>query len=483
MGLDTPLNARQVEVLRWIGDGCPDGRWTDFTFKTTATALASRRLVTVSKRGGTWSAALLAAGEHYLANDTYPAGHWAKGRRGQPTDLDAPVRAPTVAQQPVVAPKTGSPEHRPIKPTPPDELTPTRKLVKDIIDAGGILEIDTKDDKTSYRSLVGIINRRGMAPDGQEVIMVRGKSYHHTIFRLSSVSDWQTDPPFETVAAERIGRWHPAVATLRNEKRLDSIQKELQGRAFRLLHALAREAEARGHSVRLPRRNQYGHVDDASKLGGDLIFKVSDIECSVDIRQPKDRVDHTPTAEEIERDRKYHWPPPRYDHVPSNRLSFVIDTNSRFSSKESWTDTKTLPVHARLPNVMMCFERWAVIDSEGKEAERRADIERRDRAAREEELARQAYIHHALGEHLVADAKGWELTKLLQLYLAEMAMRINDMPDDADRAAALEWLQWCEEFTASRDPFSKPLRRPRVKAPGFSELQDFRRRLGFAMPY
>ena len=101
MALDAPLNERQIEVLRWINDGCPDGRWTDFTFKTTATALASRRLVTVSKRGGAWSAAILPPGEYYIANNDYPQGHWAK-RRSYQVNLDAPVRPPVVAQRPVV---------------------------------------------------------------------------------------------------------------------------------------------------------------------------------------------------------------------------------------------------------------------------------------------------------------------------------------------------------------------------------------------
>jgi hypothetical protein len=75
MTIDTRLNPRQVEVLRWISDGCPDGRWADFTFKTTANALASRRLVTVSKRGGKWGAAVLPAGEYYLTSSQYPPGH------------------------------------------------------------------------------------------------------------------------------------------------------------------------------------------------------------------------------------------------------------------------------------------------------------------------------------------------------------------------------------------------------------------------
>lgn len=253
MALNTPLNDRQIEVLRWIGDGCPDGRWADFTFKTTANALASRRLVTVSKRGGVWSAAILPAGSHYLANSQYPAGHWDKRR----LDRVIPVRPAVVAQRPVVSLPDGAISARPKK-SPPDGLTPTRKLVKDIVDAGGILEIDTTDDKTSYRSLVGIINRRGMAPEGQEVVLIEPR-YDRVILRLSSVSDWKTGPAGDVIAAERIGRWHPAVATLRNDKRLDSIQKELRERAFRLLHALAREAEARGYAARIRRLSYRGY--------------------------------------------------------------------------------------------------------------------------------------------------------------------------------------------------------------------------------
>jgi hypothetical protein len=36
----SPLNVRQVEVLKWIGEGCPDGVIKDFTYKTTAVAPA-----------------------------------------------------------------------------------------------------------------------------------------------------------------------------------------------------------------------------------------------------------------------------------------------------------------------------------------------------------------------------------------------------------------------------------------------------------
>ncbi len=105
---------------------------------------------------------------HYLTHGEYPPGHWRIRRtRNSSADIGA------VAEP---GPISRLEQKPPQPPTPrlPDGLTPTRKLLKDIIDAGGILERDIRDDKTSYRSLVGIINRKKMAPDGQEVTMLSG---------------------------------------------------------------------------------------------------------------------------------------------------------------------------------------------------------------------------------------------------------------------------------------------------------------------
>jgi hypothetical protein len=424
----------------------------------------------VSKRGGVWSAGLLPAGEYYLANYRYPKDHWRKGRRSRAVELDMPVRPPAVPARPVLVPAPGSAADGTKKSAVPEELTPTRKLVKAIVDAGGILEIDTKDDNTSYKSLVGIINRRGMAPDGQEIIMVRGKTYHHIVFRLSSVSDWQTEPPSETMAAERIGRWHPAVATLRSDKRLDSIGKELRGTAFRLLHALAREAEARGHSVRLPQRSRHGYIEDSSKLVGDLIFKVAGIECSADIRQPKDRVPHTPTKDEIEREKRSGWPPTRYDYIPSDRLTIVIDTSAKYQSKETWTDTKTLPVHVRLPDVMMTFERWAVADTERNEAERRGAIERHQMREEADRLALLQHAENVRAETLRSQRNAWREARELREFIAALRFAAVDITEETERAAADEWLDWSQRFVDHAvDPLSKQIAMPEIRKPTWEE--------------
>ena len=73
-----PITSRQLDVLRWIGDGCPPGRWIDETHKASAQALASRGLAQVGRpksTGGAWSATLTEAGRYYLDHGRYPAAN------------------------------------------------------------------------------------------------------------------------------------------------------------------------------------------------------------------------------------------------------------------------------------------------------------------------------------------------------------------------------------------------------------------------
>lgn len=147
---DTPLNTRQLDVLRWISDGCPDGRWTDSTYKTTAKSLENRRLVVVTKKGG-WSATIDPAGVHSPKRGYYPADHFPNKRRSY-------SRTMRLAHS-----EAGTPQ-RPLTRPAPNGPTPTRKLLQDVIDAGGVLEFNTRGDETNFGNLVAIINRRQMAP-------------------------------------------------------------------------------------------------------------------------------------------------------------------------------------------------------------------------------------------------------------------------------------------------------------------------------
>lgn len=186
MPLKDPLHDDQVAVLRWVADGCPPDVWEGHSYKLNARALESRRLVKVSRPKGGWTAQLLPAGQHYLDHDDYPPGHWGD----RPTDRRkvVPAKGRAAAGEAVAEPSRKRPAS-PARRTRPDGLTPTRQLLQDVILAGGVLERNTRDDKTNYGSLVGTINRRKMAPDGQHLAMYSGASYHQTVFRLVSVQD------------------------------------------------------------------------------------------------------------------------------------------------------------------------------------------------------------------------------------------------------------------------------------------------------
>jgi hypothetical protein len=66
MAVALKLNDKQVEVLRWIAAGCPDGVMADDSHRISAAALRTRGLATTSGRGPNWTAKVTASGSEYL---------------------------------------------------------------------------------------------------------------------------------------------------------------------------------------------------------------------------------------------------------------------------------------------------------------------------------------------------------------------------------------------------------------------------------
>lgn len=461
MALDSPLNDRQVEVLRWISEGCSEGRWTNSAYKTTAAALEWRGLITVSKRGGIWAASILPAGVHYLEVGNYPSGHRLHRVRAPHPPASAPARPP-----------------RPVRSESPTRMKPTHQLVKAIVDAGGVLERDRTDDTTNYKHLVAIINARQIAPDEQQVIMNDWLKRGHLVLRLSgAVHDWRSGP-----LPERVSKWHPVVTELRTDNRLDSISGSIRPRAYRLVHALAREAEARGHKIRVAKRpSQYGYGEQVGGIVGCVLFEVAGSRCALSISEPQDRVPHVPTDKELAKAKRDTWyRVPTHDYVKSGRLHITLATDIGYSAKVTWKDTAKLRLESRLCDVVPLFEHWAAREVERKEAERQRQIAAREQREREDAIAKERYKQQALGDRLVADLHAWELAGRLRTYLAALRARVEAMADPDERSAAEEWLKWCEGYVAEHDPMAQPIRQPKVKEPGYNELQEFRRRLGFS---
>lgn len=464
MPLDAPLNRRQIDVLRWVSDGCPEGIWKDFTHKTTASALEWRGLITVSKRGGSWTASITPAGAHYLKTGIYPPGH--RLRR---------IRPP----RPSAVSSLTATSARPPKPSAPAAMKPTHQLVKDILDAGGVLERDVSEDTTNYKHLVSIINGRNIAPDDAQVIMNDWAKPRAIVLRFSSATwNWKSG-----TLPQRISKLHPIVAELRSDNRLDNIGTSLRPRAYRLLHALVREAEARGHKVRASKRpSQYGYGEQVGGIVGCLVFNVNDIRCALSVSEPQDRVPHVATETEMAKAKRDTWYRiPTHDYVKSGRLHLTLATDSGYHSKVGWQDTTKLRLESRLCDVIPLFEHWAAFDAERKEVERQRQIAAHERREREDAIALEAYTQQSLADRLVADLEAWELACRLRVYLSMLSERVGAMTDDGERSVAIEWLDWCETYVAEHDPATKAIAMPTVRPPAYGELAGFRKWLGFGV--
>lgn len=105
------LNRPQWDVLRWVADGCPVGRFDVYSHRVSAAALRTRDLIRIGGRGRTWHAELTDKGLVYL---TSSAPAVAKRRRRAGSARRVPVApAPStprpessVPLAPVVAPPT-----------------------------------------------------------------------------------------------------------------------------------------------------------------------------------------------------------------------------------------------------------------------------------------------------------------------------------------------------------------------------------------
>ena len=91
------------------------------------------------------------------------------------------------------------------------------------------------------------------------------------------------------------------------------------------------------------------------------------------------------------------------------------------------------------------------------------------------------YKQHALADRLLADLGAWELARRLRAYLIVLRTRVEAVTDPDEQAAATEWLAWCEKYAADHDPTTKQIAMPTVRPPGYSELAEVRKRLGFSM--
>lgn len=462
--LNSPLNARQLEVLRWIREGCPEGRWDDVTYKLVAIALQSRRLASVAKRGGRWTATIEQAGIHYLDTGNFPPGHFPKHRHYQ--RRVTPAQPLTVSQddQQSRGADAQSPHERVSDKQPSTaSIRPARALLDEVLVAGGEIRRESKDGPRQYCSLVSAINRHKMAPDGKHLVLESGGSWNKCVIRLEDGPRWLTTPVREVVDAPRIGRWHRELRTLRQAKMLSASQTA-EHRILRMVQAVAVEAEARGYPITAkPQRYPYHHQQSEP---AQLEVKVRDHRYVVAVYQ-KFRTAPAPPRYGQARKR-----PPSQPLEPLGIALRVPSADRSAYLLESWADSNALKkrVEDCVPLLFHRMEQHADREDARREAERLAAIERQRIRREAERLAEIQHAENVRAEALRGQHAAWREARQLREFISAMATTVDAMDPGDQRDAAAEWLVWCRRYVDDVvDPFRNPLAMPTIRRPTWEE--------------
>lgn len=422
------LTERQVSVLRWIAEGCPNGVVDDEFHRTSAAALRRRGLVGTSGRGPTWMAKVTHAGREYLAQVEGPS---------PPTPRKA----------------NGS---------------VTQRLVDDVGAAGGSLRVPRRGafdgDGVDYEHRARLAERLGKVPEGRRLIVTRREG--ELELRLVDAPG-QAGGRAELVPIaipEKVGRYDPTARQFRDRAERHEVSRGSLRRATRIVHAIAVEAERRGWSARPSpeSRNGYGRDVWTGTKDGHLQIEADDHDFRLLAREEGA---HTRGRweEEVKRYRDRELPSGRFDAGATGRLKLELASErwwihrgrqSRWADRQSWSLEERLPylfreIEGRIAEAARVAEEEQMAREKAAEAARRNAEERERQWALLMEQAEERLVEERRATELRAQADAWHEADRLRRYCDAMAAAFGDDPETA------KWLAWARAHAARRDPLTE----------------------------
>ena len=477
---NAPLSRRQHEVLGWIRDGCPDGVWTDFTYKTTSYSLRDRGLVLVSKKNGVWRAEITPAGETYLNHGQLPVTRNADAATGKPSWVDRRSVEPSTVPSPEPGRAAPTVPGSPRLPAPKRESV-SAQLIADILAAGGELVIDTRTDKTNYRARISRAIRAGRVPAGKLLTSSHTRNWYELVIRLGDPPAWMIADLAAIPVPGTLRRPLPLIAALRDDADCLPMKAAVRNRALRLVQALAAAGAARGYRFDRIVTDRWGRSASGEPKG---LFScaIGGHRIGVSLIEPKDKTPHLPTRSELKRAETNSWIQiPAYDHVASGRLSMSV-TNGTQYRQSVWTDGAHRRLEDCLPEILQELE----LRADDFEKRHQARLRERETQQRQWQEAfdhaktRMAEAHRA--DVLIDQLERWQRAGAMTEYLRAMEEVTGGIADAGERTRAEAWLTWARQYTADIDPLGGRLAMPAIPAPTAENLKPFLGHLSFYGP-
>lgn len=413
------LNERQLDVLRWVDEGCPPGRWGDHTYKTSAQALAGRGLLVVSKRRGVWSAAITEDGRYYLANGHYPPRRVDRARK--PTRKTAPTMS-----------RTG----------PGKESIAVTELLHRVQDADGVLRVEDPDAalRAAYRRALSAAITSGAVPQAYR-LRHTGRDHGDLVIRLVKAEDDPGRPePLPPIRIPDTLEKVDAQVTAVCEG--VAVSTEQRPRALRIVQGIADEAIGRGHRF-------------TARPDGTPGFRISIDEDAYDftISEESEKVDRYPEEEVAAK--KYPWQrvSAQRASVPSGRL--VLQLGDGYHPSR-WVDRKRWTLVDKLPDAFALIEGQAQAAREAREQAREAARRRHEQWESAAPRARARYLADLNRRRVLEQAQAWRHANDLREYAAAVQKLAEQGSGGDDRQRLAAWAVWVRQDADRLDPLQSP---------------------------
>ncbi len=414
------LTEKQVAVLRWISEGCPDGVVEEVSARISAGGLRNRGLVHTSGRGPTWRAAITRDGREYLAR------------------VDGP---------------------NPPEPRQPN-VSVTQQLIDDVAAAGGSLRVPRKHwsskDGIDYQRRAQLAEVHGKVPAGSrlsvkvvsqdELVLELIPDLHHRTDAVDGASKGFVPVP----VPGRLGKPHRVAREFRDAVSLHELSRKGLPRTVRIVHALAVESERRGYSIGCVRvrEDSYGRSEWKPGSNGQLLITVNGHELAVRIwekgaglRGPYEAAMRRwrQDREQPYRGMQFLDRPKPYDSPATGELN-IAALGFTHGRQSSWGDRTRWTVEDRLPHLLRELEIQAAEAEERRIAREREEAERQRQWEAAMEHAKQRLVEDHRLELLRSQVRAWQDADLIHAYCDAVEARHGADAIAADPEAE-QWLE------------------------------------------
>ena len=352
--------------------------------------------------------------------------------------------------------------------------------------AGGRLTLpdETARGGVNWRQRAYAAQRHGKVPAGKRLSV----SWTNAGFEIELL-DGETGNELGAEAVPvpaRLSKYHPVAREFRDRTSLHEVSRKALPRVLRIVHALAKEAERRGHRLACVRvrEDSYGRSEWKPSQHGQLVFTINGHELNVrlwekgaGLRGPYER---QRKRWHEDREKPYRLMlfldrPKPYDSGATGELNIEVLGWSH-GRQTKWGDRQRWTLEDRLPQLMRELETQAVEAEERRLAKEREEAERRRQWEAAMDRARLRLIEdHRIGV-LRSRVSAWHEAEAIRAYCDAVEARHGADTVAADPDAA-RWLAFAREHA------DRAQRRPRMPVDPEVTPEALKPHLGRWSPY